>query len=209
MLFLCKYTKLTDNSYFLLKPIDILTDIGYNIITVKQTHKNQKGRRKRCPDNERIDNMLYNVEIHEWNESTPDDGIWQGDIFPDLTEADSEAEAIRLCIDYYMEEADWSTTDHDPDSVTVKADCIEYVDGNGNRCEIQFRAERTIVNNLKALRKKAGMTQQELADKTGLTFQKISMYENTDDLRNITLWNALRIAEALGVTIEDITLKQI
>lgn len=153
--------------------------------------------------------MLYNVEIHEWNESTPDNGIWQGDIFPDLTEANSEAEAIRICIDYYMEEADWSTTDHDPDSVTVKTDCIEYVDSNGNRCEIQFRAERTIANNLKTLRKKAGMTQQELADKTGLTYQKISMYENTDDLRNVTLWNALRIAEALGVTIEDITLKQI
>ena len=66
--------------------------------------------------------MLYNVEIHEWNESTPDNGIWQGDIFPDLTEANSEAEAIRQCIDYYMEEADWSTTDHDPDSIEVKAD---------------------------------------------------------------------------------------
>lgn len=153
--------------------------------------------------------MLYNVEIHEWNESTPDNGIWQGDIFPDLTEANSEAEAIRICIDYYMEEADWSTTDHDPDSIEVKADSIEYIDGNGDRCAILFRAERKMVNNLRAIRKKAGMTQQELADKTGLTYQKISMYENTDDLRNITLWNALRIAEALGVTIEDITLKQI
>ncbi len=153
--------------------------------------------------------MLYNVEIHEWNESTPDNGIWQGDIFPDLTEANSEAEAIRQCIDYYMEEADWSTTDHDPDSIEVKADSIEYIDGNGDRCAILFRAERKMVNNLRAIRKKAGMTQQELAEKTGLTFQKISTYENTDDLKNITLWNALRIAEALGVTIEDITLKQI
>lgn len=153
--------------------------------------------------------MLYNVEIHEWNENTPDNGIWQGDIFPDLTEANSEAEAIRQCIDYYMEEADWSTTDHDPDSIEVKADSIEYVDGNGDHCAILFRAERTMTNNLRALRKKAGMTQQELAEKTGLTFQKISTYENTDDLRNITLWNALRIAEALNCTIEDIVLKQI
>ena len=153
--------------------------------------------------------MLYNVEIHEWNENTPDNGIWQGDIFPDLTEANSEAEAIRQCIDYYMEEADWSTTDHDPDSIEVKADSIEYVDGNGDHCAILFRAERTMTNNLRAIRKKAGMTQQELADKTGLTFQKISTYENTDDLKNITLWNALRIAEALNCTIEDIVLKQI
>lgn len=66
-----------------------------------------------------------------------------------------------------------------------------------------------MTNNLRALRKKAGMTQQELADKTGLTFQKISTYENTDDLKNITLWNILRIAEALNCTIEDIVMKQI
>lgn len=153
--------------------------------------------------------MLYLVEIHEWNEREPDNGIWQGDIFPDLTEANSEAEAIKLCIDYYMEEADWSTTDHDPDSIEVKSDSIEYIDGNGGRCEIQFRAERTIVNNLRALRKKAGMTQQELADKAGITQPKLALYENTDDIRNITLWNILRIAEALGVTVEDIVLKQI
>ena len=153
--------------------------------------------------------MLYLVEIHEYNEREPDNGIWQGDIFPDLTEANSEAEAIRQCIDYYMEEADWSATDHDPDSVEVKTDSIEYIDGNGDRCAILFRAERTMTNNLRALRKKAGMTQQELAEKTGLTFQKISTYENTDDLKNITLWNALRIAEALNCTIEDIVLKQI
>ena len=153
--------------------------------------------------------MLYLVEIHEWNEREPDNGIWQGDIFPDLTEANSEEEAISLCIDYYMEEADWSGIDHDPDSIEVKPDCIEYIDGNGDHCAILFRAERKMVNNLRALRKKAEMTQQELAEKTGLTFQKISAYENTDDLKNITLWNALRIAEALHCTVEDIVLKQI
>ena len=152
--------------------------------------------------------MLYLVEIHEYNEREPDNGIWQGDIFPDLTEANSEAEAIRQCIDYYMEEADWSATDHDPDSVEVKADSIEYIDGNGDRCAILFRAERTMVNNLRVLRKKSGLTQQELADKAGITQPKLALYENTDDIRNITLWNILRIAEALGVTVEDIVLKQ-
>ena len=153
--------------------------------------------------------MLYLVEIHEWNEREPDNGIWQSEMFPDLTEANSEAEAINLCVDYVMEESDWSQVDHDPDSIEVKADSIEYIDGNGDRCAILFRAERKMVNNLRAIRKKAGMTQQELAAKTGLTFQKISTYENTDDLRNITLWNALRIAEALNCTIEDIVIKQI
>lgn len=152
--------------------------------------------------------MLYLVEIHEWNEREPDNGIWQSEMFPDLTEANSEAEAINLCVDYVMEESDWSQVDHDPDSIEVKADSIEYIDGNGDRCEIQFRAKRTIVNNLKALRNRAGMTQQELSDKSGVAQQKIATYENTDDLKNITLWNALRIAEALNCTIEDIVLKQ-
>ena len=153
--------------------------------------------------------MLYLVEIHEWNEREPDNGIWQSEMFPDLTEADSEEEAIKLCIDYYMEEADWSTTDHDPDSIEVKSDSIEYTDSNGDRCAILFRAERTMVNNLRVLRKKSGLTQQELADKAGITQPKLALYENTDDIRNITLWNILRIAEALGVTVEDIVLKQI
>lgn len=153
--------------------------------------------------------MLYRVEIHEWNENIPDDGIWDSSFFPDLTEANSEEEAIKLCIDYYMEEADWSQVDHDPESVEVKSDCIEYINSDGYRCAVLFRAERTIVNNLKALRIKAGMTQRDLADKTGIKVQKISLYECTDDLKNITLWNILRIAEALNCTVEDIVLKQI
>lgn len=153
--------------------------------------------------------MLYLVEIHEWNEREPDNGIWQSEMFPDLTEANSEAEAIKLCVDYVMEESDWSQVDHDPDTLEAHADYIEYVNSNGDRCEIQFRAKRTIVNNLKSLRNRAGMTQQELSDKSGVAQQKIATYENTDDLRNITLWNALRIAEALHCTIEDIVMKQI
>ena len=118
--------------------------------------------------------MLYRVEIHNWNENIPDDGIWDSGFFPDLTEANSEEEAIKLCIGYYLEEVDWSTIDHDPDSVEVKLDCIEYVNGDGYRCAVLFRAERMIVNNLKALRTKAGMTQQQLAEKTGIKVQKIS-----------------------------------
>lgn len=153
--------------------------------------------------------MLYRVEIHEWNENEPDNGIWDSGFFPDLTEANSEEEAIKLCIDYYMEEADWSMVDHDPESIEIKPDCIEYVNRDGYRCAFVFRAERAMVNNLKALRKKAGMTQQELSDKSGVAQQKIATYENTDDLRNITLWNALRIAEALNCTVEDIVIKQI
>ena len=152
--------------------------------------------------------MLYRVEIHNWNENIPDDGIWDSGFFPDLTEANSETEAISLCIDYYMEEADWSAIDHEPDSIEVKPDCIEYINGDGYRCAIVFRAERTMVNNLKALRKKAGMTQNELSAKSGVAQQKIATYENTDDLKNITLWNILRIAEALGCTVEDIVINQ-
>ena len=161
------------------------------------------------PQYERRRFMLYKAEVHHWNENIPDDGIWDGGYFPDLTEANSEEEAISLCIEYFMEEADWSGIDHDPDSIEVKPDCIEYINGDGYRCAVVFRAERIIVNNLCVLRRKSGMTQKDLADRTGIKVQKISWYECTDDLRNITLWNALRIAEALNCTVEDIVLKQL
>lgn len=90
----------------------------------------------------------YIVEIHEWSENTPDNGICQGDIFPDPIEADNEAETVKIGVDCYIGIADWSTTDHDSNSITVKADCIEYVNGDGNRCAIQFRATKAEENDV-------------------------------------------------------------
>ncbi len=59
-------------------------------------------------------------------------------------------------------------------------------------------------NNLKTLRIRAGLTQKELAEKTGITQGKISTYEQADSLNNVTVGNMSRIAEAIGTTIDEI-----
>ena len=59
-------------------------------------------------------------------------------------------------------------------------------------------------NNLKTLRIRAGMTQKELSEKSGVTQGKISVYEQTEDLSNITVGNISRIATVLGTTIDAI-----
>ena len=59
-------------------------------------------------------------------------------------------------------------------------------------------------NNLKSLRIRAGLTQKELAEKTGITQGKISTYEQDDNLNNVTVGNMSRIASAIGVTIDEI-----
>ena len=59
-------------------------------------------------------------------------------------------------------------------------------------------------NNLKSLRIKAGLTQKELAEITGIMQGKISTYEKADNLNNVTVGNMSRIASAIGVTIDEI-----
>ena len=59
-------------------------------------------------------------------------------------------------------------------------------------------------NNLKTLRIRAGLTQKELAEITGITQSKISSYEQAANLNNVTIGNMSRIASAIGVTIDEI-----
>lgn len=59
-------------------------------------------------------------------------------------------------------------------------------------------------NNLKILRIKAGLTQKELAESANIPQSKISVYENIEDLSNITIGILMKISDVLGVTINDI-----
>lgn len=59
----------------------------------------------------------------------------------------------------------------------------------------------TFGDNLKYLRLKAGLTQEELADKVGVKKQAISRYENSDRQPNIR--TAKRIADVFGVSLES------
>lgn len=62
-----------------------------------------------------------------------------------------------------------------------------------NEAEIDARVGR----KLKELRNGIGMTQSELADQTGITFQQIQKYENGQN--RITVSRAVTICSALGV----------
>ncbi len=61
-----------------------------------------------------------------------------------------------------------------------------------------------MVNNIKILRIRAGMTQKEVSKITGIMQQKISAYEALSSLDNITLGSLRKISEALNVTVNDI-----
>ena len=56
----------------------------------------------------------------------------------------------------------------------------------------------TVGERIKAARKKAGMTQKELADKLGIPYQGISQYER--GIRNPKIATVKKIAEALQVS---------
>ena len=72
-----------------------------------------------------------------------------------------------------------------------------------------FPSPNHMGNNLKSLRIRAGLTQKELAEITGITQGKISSYEQADSLNNVTVGNISRIATAIGVTIDEIIKNEI
>ena len=60
----------------------------------------------------------------------------------------------------------------------------------------------TVGENIKRLREKAGMTQEDLAKVLGVTHSAISLIES--DKRGINVKKADKIAAALGVTLNDL-----
>lgn len=61
-----------------------------------------------------------------------------------------------------------------------------------------------MMNNLKILRIRAGLTQKELAAETGMTQSKVSLYESLDDLSKLQVGTLIKIADVLHVKIDDI-----
>jgi transcriptional regulator with XRE-family HTH domain len=59
--------------------------------------------------------------------------------------------------------------------------------------------------SLRELRLKAGLTQKELSLKSGVNIRQIQRVElGTSRMENVTLVNAKRLSDALGVKIEDL-----
>lgn len=60
----------------------------------------------------------------------------------------------------------------------------------------------TLGERIKSARRECGMTQKDLADKTGMTYQQISQYERNE--RRPKLETLQRIAVALGCYVADL-----
>ena len=61
----------------------------------------------------------------------------------------------------------------------------------------------TAGEQIKAARKKAGLTQRQLGEKLGISYQAVAQWEN--DLRNPKIESLRAIANALGVPARDLT----
>ena len=59
-------------------------------------------------------------------------------------------------------------------------------------------------NNIKTLRIRAGLTQKELAEISGVPQNRISEYERIGNLSNVTVGYLYKIAMAIGTTIDEI-----
>lgn len=64
------------------------------------------------------------------------------------------------------------------------------------------------MNNLQEIRKKAGLSQSQLAEKTGISVRTIQAWEKFyRDLSKASLENLLKLAEALNCEIDDLIIK--
>ena len=63
------------------------------------------------------------------------------------------------------------------------------------------------INIFKFIRNARSLTQQALAEKSGINIRQIQRIESGEsEMRNVTLGNALAIADALGVGVEELML---
>jgi DNA-binding XRE family transcriptional regulator len=62
--------------------------------------------------------------------------------------------------------------------------------------------EQSVINQIEALRTKAGLSRQELADKVGVHYQTIGYIERGEYSPSLVL--ALKIAKALGKKVEQV-----
>lgn len=60
--------------------------------------------------------------------------------------------------------------------------------------------------NIREYRQRAGLSQRELADKTGLTLMTIWRYEANERVPSVI--NAIKIAKALNCTVDELVKEQ-
>lgn len=61
------------------------------------------------------------------------------------------------------------------------------------------------MSNLRKLRTEKNMTQKQLADASGVNIRQIQRIETGEgDMSNVTLGNAVKLADALGVDVKEL-----
>ena len=61
------------------------------------------------------------------------------------------------------------------------------------------------MNNLQKIRKRAGLSQSQLAELSGVSLRMIQKYETGDrDINNASVITVLKLAKALNVKVEDL-----
>lgn len=79
---------------------------------------------------------------------------------------------------------------------------VEMMEGQSHLSVEEKRNAMQISERIKAARKKAGLTQKQLGEKMGISYQAVSQWEN--DLRNPKIETLRAIANALEVPLRDL-----
>lgn len=79
---------------------------------------------------------------------------------------------------------------------------VEMMEGQSHLSVEEKRNAMQIGERIKAARKKAGLTQKQLGEKMGISYQAVAQWEN--DLRNPKIETLRAIANALGVPVSDL-----
>jgi hypothetical protein len=86
---------------------------------------------------------MFCVEMHEWNERIPDNGIWMSDAFDGGIEAESEEEALSLALEFTYDDGSY-WTDEEQKNLIITDDigchCIKWTDENGDWVGYTMRA---------------------------------------------------------------------
>lgn len=86
-------------------------------------------------------------------------------------------------------------------------DCIR-TDGMCGACSLSSRGldcHNSRINNILYARSVMGITQKELAEKSGVNIRQIQKYESGEyDIANMTLKNAIALAKALECEVKDL-----
>ena len=82
---------------------------------------------------------------------------------------------------------------------------IENYDFVGNEIVRIGEEKEEPTTRLKELRKRAGMTRQELAEKSGVSYNSIKAYEyGARDIQEASYRNLKKLADVFGVSVEEI-----